>query len=52
MATIYNHPDGYKITLRNGLLVPQAFGAFVFAGGVGHTGLGSGQLVHEKRTRK
>ena len=20
MATIYNHPDGYKITLRNGLL--------------------------------
>ena len=30
MATIYNHPDGYKITLRNGLLTASTGeGAFV-----------------------
>ena len=31
MATIYNHPDGYKITLRNGLLTASASNGTVFS---------------------
>ena len=44
MATIYNHPDGYKITLRNGLLTASTGeGAFVALpiGPVGMAALGA-----------